>query len=103
MSREFDLTYTWNRYVIESLILAEPSIFESTLYASSWLPFPFPHLDVVVTARGIDLADVSVSCLPCCKSLHAMLCCAVLCCAVLCCAVLGHAVLCHAVLCCSVP
>ena len=59
MSREFDLTHTWNRYVTESVILAEPSIFESTLYSASWLPFPFPHLDVVVKARGIDLADVS--------------------------------------------
>ena len=59
MSREFDLTYIWNRYVLDSIILAEPSIFESTLYAASWLPFPFPHIDVVVQARGIDLADVS--------------------------------------------
>ena len=59
MSREFDLTHTWNRYVTESIILAEPSIFESTVYAASWLPFPFPHIDVVVAARGIDLADVS--------------------------------------------
>lgn len=58
MSREFDLTHLWNRYVLESLILAEPSIFQSTLYAASWLPFPFPHIDVVVEARGIDLADV---------------------------------------------
>lgn len=57
MSREFDLTHLWNRYVLESLILAEPSIFQSTLYAASWLPFPFPHIDVVVEARGIDLAD----------------------------------------------
>ena len=58
MSREFDLTHTWNRYVTESIILSEPSIFESTLYAASWLPFPFPHIDVVVNARGIDLAEV---------------------------------------------
>ncbi|KAL3137283.1 hypothetical protein ABBQ32_006825 [Trebouxia sp. C0010 RCD-2024] len=57
MSREFDLTHSWNRYVTESVILSEPSIFESTLYAASWLPFPFPHIDVVVSARGIDLAD----------------------------------------------
>lgn len=57
MSREFDLTHIWNRYVLDSIILAEPSIFESTLYAASWLPFPFPHIDVVVQARGIDLAD----------------------------------------------
>ena len=59
MSREFDLTHLWNRYVLESIILAEPSIFQSTLYAASWLPFPFPHIDVVVEARGVDLADVS--------------------------------------------
>ena len=58
MSREFDLTHTWNRYVTESIILSEPSIFESTLYAASWLPFPFPHIDVVVNAQGIDLAEV---------------------------------------------
>lgn len=62
MSREFDLTHLWNRYVLESLILAEPSIFQSTLYAASWLPFPFPHIDVVVEARGIDLADVWPRC-----------------------------------------
>ncbi len=62
MSREFDLTHLWNRYVLESLILAEPSIFQSTLYAASWLPFPFPHIDVVVEARGIDLADVRLCC-----------------------------------------
>lgn len=62
MSREFDLTHLWNRYVLESLILAEPSIFQSTLYAASWLPFPFPHIDVVVEARGIDLADVCPFC-----------------------------------------
>jgi len=63
MSREFDLTHLWNRYVLESLILAEPSIFQSTLYAASWLPFPFPHIDVVVEARGIDLADVCLCCI----------------------------------------
>lgn len=79
MSREFDLTHSWNRYVTESVILAEPSIFESTLYAASWLPFPFPDIDLVVAARGIDLAEVSfwlyaevscllpaASCLPAC-------------------------------------
>jgi len=63
MSREFDLTHLWNRYVLESLILAEPSVFQSTLYAASWLPFPFPHIDVVVEARGIDLADVRLCCI----------------------------------------
>lgn len=62
MSREFDLTSIWNRYVLDSLILTEPSIFESTLYAASWLPFPFPHIDVVVQARGIDLADLAAQC-----------------------------------------
>ena len=69
MSREFDLTHTWNRYVTESIILAEPSIFESTLYSASWLPFPFPHIDVVVQARGIDLADVSCMCSSSCYGL----------------------------------
>ena len=106
MSREFDLTHTWNRYVTESIILAEPSIFENTVYAASWLPFPFPHIDVVVSARGIDLADVSFwdalvaagdhgLCLACCANLLcATLCCAVLRCAVHCCVVC--AVLCFA-------
>ena len=115
MSREFDLTHTWNRYVTESVILAEPSIFESTVYAASWLPFPFPHIDVVVAARGMDLADVSFwavlgaacddkLCLACCAVLFCMLCCAELCCAVLCyaAALCCGPVLCCAVLCCAV-
>ena len=59
LSREFDLTSTWNSYVLDSIILEEPSIFESTVYSGSWLPFPFPAIDVVVQARGFDLADVS--------------------------------------------
>lgn len=62
LSREFDLTSTWNSYVLDSMILQEPSIFESTVYSGSWLPFPFPSIDCVVQARGVDLADVS--CLP---------------------------------------
>ena len=110
MSREFDLTHTWNRYVTESVILAEPSIFESTVYAASWLPFPFPHIDVVVAARGMDLADVSFwavlgaacddkLCLACCAVLFCMLCCAELCCAVRC---YAAALCCGPVLCCAV-
>lgn len=79
MSREFDLTHTWNRYVTESVILAEPSIFESTLYAASWLPFPFPDIDVVVAARGIDLADVSSWAALVVTAICAVLCCALLC------------------------
>ena len=77
MSREFDLTHLWNRYVLESLILAEPSIFQSTLYAASWLPFPFPHIDVVVEARGIDLADVCLCRIipPFIHTLHEASCC----------------------------
>lgn len=61
LSREFDLTSTWNSYVLDSIILEEPSIFESTVYSGSWLPFPFPAIDCVVQARGVDLADVSFS------------------------------------------
>ncbi len=93
MSREFDLTHTWNRYVTKSVILAEPSIFESTLYAASWLPFPFPHIDVVVAARGIDLADVSSWAALVVTSICSVLCYAELCCAVLC-IMLQYAVLC---------
>ena len=115
MSREFDLTHTWNRYVTESMILAEPSIFESTIYAASWLPFPFPHIDVVVTARGVDLADVrcqaafvaashhrvllfcsgvSFAVLLCSSLFDSLLTDSVLCCAVLCCAWHHHISVC---------
>ncbi|KAK9842693.1 hypothetical protein WJX74_000794 [Apatococcus lobatus] len=57
MGREFDLASTWNSYMLDSLILSEPSLFEATLYASNWLPFPFSPCDCIVHAKGYDLAQ----------------------------------------------
>ncbi|KAK9818228.1 hypothetical protein WJX72_009079 [[Myrmecia] bisecta] len=57
LAREFDLTSTWNRYVLDSTVIHEPSIFESFIYAAAWLPFPFTHQDVLLHARGADCAE----------------------------------------------
>ena len=58
MGREFDLASSWNKYMLDSIILSQPSMFEATLYACNWLPFPFSSCDCVVNAKGYDLAEV---------------------------------------------
>jgi hypothetical protein len=57
LAREFDLTKTWNKFCTDSVILSEPSIFESYVYGSAWMLFPFPQMDTLVHAHGVDLAQ----------------------------------------------
>ena len=60
LGREFDLASSWNKYLLDSVILSQPSMFEATLYACNWLPFPFSSCDCIVHAKGYDLAEVGV-------------------------------------------
>jgi len=59
LAREFDLMTTWNHYIVESQLLYAPTIWESTVYAGLWMPFPFPHMDCLGTGRGFDISEVS--------------------------------------------
>jgi hypothetical protein len=57
LAHEFDLLPTWNKFCIEALKLAEPSIFESYVYGAQWMMKPFRPMQAMVRARGVDLAD----------------------------------------------
>ena len=61
LAREFDLMTTWNHYIVESQLLHAPTIWESTVYAGLWMPFPFPQMDCLGTGRGFDLSEVCLS------------------------------------------
>ncbi|KAL4425457.1 hypothetical protein ABPG75_009473 [Micractinium tetrahymenae] len=54
---EFDLIVTWNKFSLASLMLAEPSIFESYVYGAQWMMRPFKPMQGLLHARGFDLAD----------------------------------------------
>ena len=58
LAREFDLMSTWNKYIVESQLLHAPSIWESTVYAGLWMPFPFPVVDALGLGQGFDLSVV---------------------------------------------
>ena len=58
LAAEYDLISHWNKYIMDPTILSSPTIYESTVYSATWLPFPFPAMDLVVKARGFDLAEV---------------------------------------------
>lgn len=57
LAHEWDLLPSWNSFCIEAIKLAEPSIFESFVYGAQWMMTPFKHMQSIVHARGIDLAD----------------------------------------------
>lgn len=56
LAHEWDLLPTWNRFALDAVKLAEPSIFESFVYGVQWMIKPFRHMDVTVHARGFDVA-----------------------------------------------
>ena len=58
LAREFDLVSEWNSYVTDSLLLAAPTIWQSWVYGSTWMPFPIPQMDAVAQGRGYDLGEV---------------------------------------------
>lgn len=54
---EWDLLTTWNKFAIDTLKLAEPSIFESFVYGAQWLPPGIKDAHAFVHAKAYDLAD----------------------------------------------
>ena len=57
IAHEWDLIPTWNRFVLEAVKLAEPSILESYVYGAQWMMPPFKDMQATIHARGYDLAD----------------------------------------------
>lgn len=57
MAHEWDLLPTWNRFCLDALKLAEPSLYESVLYGAQWMMRPFRPLQALFRARGYDLAE----------------------------------------------
>ena len=39
-------------------MLAEPSVFESVVYAGTWLPYPMKPFELVLSVRWVDLVQV---------------------------------------------
>jgi hypothetical protein len=39
-------------------VLAEPSAFESVVYAGTWLPYPMKPFELVLSVRWVDLVQV---------------------------------------------
>lgn len=54
---EWDLIPTWNKFSLEAIKLAEPSVFESYVYGAQWTMRPFKNMQAVIHARGFDLAE----------------------------------------------
>lgn len=57
LAHEWDLLPTWNRFTLEAVKLAEPSIFESYVYGAQKAIYPFKPFQTLLHARGYDLAD----------------------------------------------
>jgi len=56
LAHEWDLLPTWNKFTLEAIKLAEPSIFESIVYGAQWMMKPFRPMQAIVRAKGFDLA-----------------------------------------------
>ena len=56
LAYEWDLIPTWNKFTLEAIKLASPSIFESIVYGAQWMMKPFRSMQAIVRARGFDLA-----------------------------------------------
>lgn len=56
LAHEWDLLPTWNKFSLEAIKLAEPSIFESIVYGAQWMMKPFRQMQAIVRANGYDLA-----------------------------------------------
>ena len=59
LAAEYDLMSSWNKFILDAAILHAPSMFETTVYSATWLPFPLPQADLLVTGKGFDLGRVS--------------------------------------------
>ncbi|KAK9815171.1 hypothetical protein WJX73_009664 [Symbiochloris irregularis] len=55
LAAEYDLMSAWNKYALDPVVLAMPSLWEKYVYSGVWLPFPFPHMDLTVRGKGWDL------------------------------------------------
>jgi hypothetical protein len=42
-------------------VLAEPSVFESVVYAGTWLPYPMKPFELVLSVRWVDLVQARTS------------------------------------------
>jgi hypothetical protein len=42
-------------------VLAEPSVFESIVYAGTWLPYPMKPFELVLSVRWVDLVQACLT------------------------------------------
>ena len=63
LAHEFDLTSSWNKFVMVSLILAQPSLLRGLIYVNSWLPWPIKNRSLAMDAVGWDLLSEMGCCL----------------------------------------
>ncbi|KAJ9524257.1 hypothetical protein QJQ45_008456 [Haematococcus lacustris] len=57
LSREFDLSKTWNKYAVDSLFLKEWSMAEMLCLAVMWFPWPLSNVNMLFSVVGIDLLE----------------------------------------------
>lgn len=57
MTREFDLSKTWNKYAIDTKIVKEYSPAELLCATVLWMPWPLSNVNLVIEAVGADLLN----------------------------------------------
>jgi hypothetical protein len=57
LAHEWDYLPLWNKFNVEAIKIAEPTLYESYLYGAQWSPPPFRNMQALVKARGFDLAE----------------------------------------------
>jgi hypothetical protein len=57
LAHEWDYLSLWNKFNVEAIKIAEPTLYESYLYGAQWSPPPFKNMQALVKARGFDLSE----------------------------------------------
>lgn len=57
LAHEWDFLPLWNKFNVEAIKIAEPTLYESYLYGAQWSPPPFKNMQALVKARGYDLSE----------------------------------------------
>lgn len=55
VAREFDVVGSYNTFALDHSVLAEPSIFESIVYAGTYMPFPMKALELILSVKWANL------------------------------------------------
>ena len=57
IAREFDLVTSWNKFCSNALILSVHSLMSLSIYAESWLPWPYANRSLILKALACDVLD----------------------------------------------